>query len=120
MRSTESAFSDDVARRRAVIRRFIHDSHTAPIGLADLAERLNLSAGRAAHVTREVCGRTFVDLLTEGRLRTAANLLRHTNLSVLEVALRSGFGAASQFHRAFRRRFKSTPLQYRKKTEREA
>jgi len=112
------AFPDPLATRRAEIVRFVYTRHTAPVGLADLAERLKLSASRAAHAVKEVCGRTFVQLLTEARLRTAANLLHHTDLSVLEVSLRSGFGEVSHFHRAFRRRFGLTPLKYRKQAER--
>ncbi|MBI3829469.1 MAG: helix-turn-helix domain-containing protein [Planctomycetes bacterium] len=110
-------FADSLATRRAAIQRFIHTSHRAPVRLADLAERLNLSESRAAHAVKEVCGSTFVALLTEARLRTATGLLRHTNLGVLEIALRSGFGDASRFHRCFRARFKTTPLQYRKRAE---
>jgi len=115
--TSRDGFTDDLATRAALIRRFMQASHTAPVRLADLAERLGLSESRAAHAVREVCGQTFVELLTEARLRTAANLLRHTNLGVLEVALRSGFGDISNFHRCFRRRFKLTPLRYRKLAE---
>ncbi|MCW8132632.1 MAG: helix-turn-helix domain-containing protein [Planctomycetota bacterium] len=110
-------FVDDFATRRAAIQRFVQMRHTAPVRLADLAEQLNLSESRAAHAVKEVCGKTFVEMLTEARLRTASGLLRHTNLDILDVALRSGFGDVSHFHRCFRTRFKSTPLKYRKQAE---
>ena len=85
--------------------------------LQDLAEVLHLSESRAGHAVKEACGETFLKLLTEARLRTAANLLHHTNLSILDVALRSGFGEISHFHRSFRERFKTSPLKYRKLCE---
>ena len=44
-------------------------------------------------------------------------LLNHTALPILDVALRSGFGEISHFHRSFRERFKMTPLKYRKQCE---
>jgi AraC-like DNA-binding protein len=113
----KDSFRDDLASRRALIRNFIYSQHTQPVRLADLAERLHLSESRATHAVRETCGATFVDLLTEARLRTASALLTHTSLPVLEVALRSGFAEVSHFHRCFRSRFNVTPLQYCKQAE---
>lgn len=111
------AAADPLATRRAQIRSFIHARHTQPVRLEDLAEVLHLSESRAGHAVREACGKTFLKLLTEARLRTAAGLLQHTNVPVLEVGLRSGFGEISHFHRSFRTRFKLSPLQYRKQSE---
>ena len=115
---TNSAFfHDDLSTRRALIRNFIHLRHTQPVRLEDLAEVLHLSESRAGHAVKEACGRTFLKLLVEARLRTAAGLLQHTNISILDTALRSGFGEISHFHRSFRDRFKMTPLQFRKQSE---
>jgi AraC-like DNA-binding protein len=110
-------YPDSLARRRTIIRNFIHHHHREAVRLEDLAQVLHLSESRAGHAVKEACGDTFVKLLNEARLRTAAGLLQHTNVSVLEIALRSGFGEVSQFHRNFRERFKSTPLKYRKQAE---
>ncbi len=51
--------------------------------------------------------------LTNVRLRTACKLLRESNLSITEVALRSGFGDANYFSRAFRKAMDVTPTQFR-------
>ena len=110
-------FPDELSTRRTVIRNFIFSRHTQPVKLADLAEALHLSESRAGHAVKEACGETFLKLLTEARLRTAASLLNHTALPILDVALRSGFGEVSHFHRSFRERFRMTPLKYRKQCE---
>jgi AraC-like DNA-binding protein len=68
---------------------------------------------RCCHVVRHLFGTTFVQLVTDKRLRTAVTLLRNTDLPVLEVAHRSGFADVSTFHRVFRRRFGITPRTYR-------
>ena len=47
------------------------------------------------------------------RLGRSRQLLRETSLSILEVALAAGFASASQFSRAFRRSFGSTPREAR-------
>ncbi len=100
--------------RQQEILRFILSEHHRGIGLIDLANHLHLSIHRAAHVVRHACGRTFVDLLTEARLRSACAMLAHTELPVPEVASRSGFGDADHFHRVFRRRMGTTPGRFRK------
>jgi transcriptional regulator GlxA family with amidase domain len=43
------------------------------------------------------------------RLARARQLLRETSLSMLEIALATGFASASQFARAFRREFGHPP-----------
>ena len=99
--------------RKHRILRFVMERHHQPIGLGDLAEVLGLSLHRTAHVVKGTFGRTFVQLLTESRLRSACALLQHTELTVPEVAKRSGFGDPDHFHRIFRRDLKTTPGRFR-------
>lgn len=108
---------DDLASRRTLIQQFIHLRHTRPVRLADLAKTLHLSESRAGHVVRQVAGTTFVRLLTQARLSTAAELLRHTDLPVTEISVRSGFSELSHFHRYFKKRFGFTPRRYRMQAE---
>ncbi len=99
--------------RQHVIRYFIQERHTKQVTLADLAQRLHLSESRAGHAVRQACGQSFMEILTHARLRTAAGLLRHTDLSVGEVAEKSGFRNLSHFHRVFKGEFEMTPHKYR-------
>jgi AraC-like DNA-binding protein len=101
------------ATRRGRILHFVERHYCEEVSLADLAAELGLSPGRAAHVVRAECGASFVQLLTDARLDHAAGLLRHSALDITAVALASGFGDVSHFHRRFRRRFAATPLAWR-------
>jgi AraC-like DNA-binding protein len=56
---------------------------------------------------------TFVQMLTTARLSTAIALLRRSALPVLQIAMLSGFGDVSHFHRTFRARTGTTPQGYR-------
>jgi AraC-like DNA-binding protein len=103
------------SNRQHAIMQFILAEHARSISLADLARHLRLSRHRAAHAVREVCGRTFVELLTEARLRSAGAMLDHTELTVAEVATRSGFGDPDHFHRVFRRHLGFTPGAFRRR-----
>ncbi|MCW8130195.1 MAG: helix-turn-helix transcriptional regulator [Planctomycetota bacterium] len=103
--------------RRVEIRRFVQARHRSAVRLQDLAASLHISESRAGHAVREACGASFIELLIEARLATAASLLQHSNLSVLEAAARSGFGDISNFHSTFKKKFGVTPHQYRKTTQ---
>ncbi len=112
-RRTARALRDNLLKRQQLIQYFIQGNHTKPIGMADVAKLLHLSESRAGHAVKQACGRSFMELVLDARLRTVAGLLQNTNLSVSDIAEASGFHNASHFHHTFRRQFKTTPHQYR-------
>jgi AraC-like DNA-binding protein len=113
-RTPEAGGLGDLADRRRLIQGFLHANHTGTVGLADLAKALHLGESRTSHLVKELFGCSYVELLNELRLRTAASLLRESALSVTEVCLNSGFRDMSHFHRCFQKRFAITPLKYRR------
>jgi transcriptional regulator GlxA family with amidase domain len=72
---------------------------------------------RVAGVSLRQLERAFCKHLQRGlhghylqlRLSRARQLLRETSLSIMEIALATGFSSASQFARAFRRAYESSP-----------
>jgi AraC family cel operon transcriptional repressor len=78
-------------------------------------------AGRSrehvARACRQHTGLTPTNLITRMRLEHARRLLERTDLTVLDVALASGFSNMSLFHRRFRAATKLTPLRYRRKSQ---
>jgi AraC-like DNA-binding protein len=99
--------------RQVTILRFIEDHYSEPVTLDMLAKKLCLSASRTSHVVQQSCNSSFRELLVQKRLRVAMDLLLQSGMSVLEVALASGFEDVAHFHRLFRRRVRLTPGQYR-------
>ncbi len=65
---------------------------------------------------RKYLGVTPSEYLAEIRLNYAENLLKNTNLSVLEVSMEAGFDNLSWFHRLFRERFGTSPKKYRERS----
>lgn len=110
---TGTYFTNTIAIRETTIRLFIEENYMESGGLAMLAERLCLSQSRASHVVQKTCGVSYRELVIQKRLRVAAELLRQSGLSVLEVALASGFENIAHFHRLFKKRLGTTPGQYR-------
>lgn len=90
------------------------DTHLEwPLTVADLARVANVSASRLHALFREHLATTPKKYLTQRRQHRAAQLLAHTSLSVMEVALRVGYGDQAAFARAFRKHTGRTPLSCR-------
>ena len=58
--------------------------------------------------------RAFVNYLNELRLTRAAMLLTTTDTPVIEIAGMSGFNNISNFNRAFKMYYETTPSKYRR------
>lgn len=87
-------------------------------------ERMQQLAGRSPeHLARmfrqhlDMTPTTFVNGL---RLDYAAKLLAHSDMAILEVALEAGFENLSHFYHLFQKRFRISPLHYRRTNRRTA
>lgn len=104
----------DLPRAEAIRQHIVEHHAKAGYDLAQLAAHLELSPSRTGHAVREACGKGFIELLTETRLRTAIGLLRQTSLPVAQVLTLSGFANRAHSHQLFRRRFGRTPASFRR------
>lgn len=85
------------------------------LGLSALARQVQLSPTHFQRVFQAEIGESAQQLGVRIALQRAAAALLATQLSVLEIALDSGFESHEGFTRAFRRRFGTTPSDYRRR-----
>lgn len=83
------------------------------ISLGNVAEYCGMEASSFSHAFKQEHSSTFREFLLRYRVKKAAELLRHTNASVLEIACAVGFNDPSQFTRMFRRYLDTTPSGFR-------
>jgi AraC-like DNA-binding protein len=96
--------------------RFVETHFAEPLTLADLAGQAHLSVSRFSAEFRQHMRASPMEYLLQLRLRQAIHFLRDRNLSVAEVAERTGFNDPFYFSRQFRRHHGHSPLQYRKRS----
>jgi AraC family carnitine catabolism transcriptional activator len=84
-----------------------------PLGSRQLAELISVTPRQLERLFRQHLDETPSNFYLGLRLDKARQLLRQTDMSVLEVGLACGFESASYFSRSYRARFASSPSQDR-------
>ncbi len=85
-----------------------------PLTLQDVSDAVNISGAHLSSIFPSFVGCHFTEYLTQVRLKEAKYLLRESQLSVLEIAYKTGFGYISTMNRAFNRYLHISPSAYRK------
>ena len=84
------------------------------LSVEKLAARLGCSRRHLARLFHQHFGTSVVALRTEMRLLKAVSLLRNPATKIIYVARESGFNHLGLFHHCFKKRFGSSPGQWRK------
>ena len=99
-------------RRVRIALAFIADNYSAAISLDDAAARVGLGAARLSRLLTAQTGRSFMDHLTDARIRKAREELAEGRRSVKEIAAACGYPDANYFSRAFKKIAGVTPSEY--------
>lgn len=83
--------------------------HVDTATLGSLAARFSYHPNYVSTLLRQETGKSFSELLLEQRMERAAILLRGTDLPVAEVARTLGYLNTSNFHKAFRAYYGTSP-----------
>jgi transcriptional regulator GlxA family with amidase domain len=87
----------------------MEESLEEPLSRQQLAKLAGVSLRQLERAFRGTLQRGIHQHYLALRLERSRQLLRETSLAIVEVALATGFGSASQFARAFRRVFGFSP-----------
>jgi AraC-like DNA-binding protein len=104
-----------IADRRRIdeICTYLHQRFDGEVDFVELAKTVHMSQACLCRFFRRATGRTMTTYINQLRIGMAAQLLVNSDLSVLEIAFRVGFGNYSNFSRHFRRMKGVTPLSLR-------
>lgn len=105
---------DGTLTRKELIRSFIVKHSHEDLSLGDLAKELGLCEGHCSREVKRLMGMPFSSYLQTERLKRAAILLRHSGLTVEEVATRVGFSDPYHFNKSFKSYVGSPPGKWRK------
>jgi len=89
--------------------------HPEPIRIHELADLVHLSHSQFDRRFKELFHQTPQQYILQVRLNAACHALCHTDDSIAEISVRTGFADQSHFTRQFRKALKMTPLEYRRR-----
>ena len=112
--SLDSYFSGSTGRKVQNVRRIINSNLEKEISIEELAVKVNLNRTTLQKVFKEMYGLTVNEYRTKARLQLAKNLLASTDLSITEIAGRSGYANASKFAEVFKKNEGILPKDWRK------
>ncbi len=110
----EETMSDPRMQSFKTMMHFISNNYQEQITLGDIAASGNVSKSLCNTLFHQYVGESPINYLMHFRSRKVAELLRSGNLSMSEIAARTGFGGVSYMSETFRKFFEKSPREYRK------
>lgn len=96
---------------------YISKEYRESIRIECLAEKCNMSETHFRRLFVEYMNMTPVDYINMVRVQRACELMKKTNDSMNEIAVKVGFATTSTFNRNFKRIVGTTPYQWKKNPE---
>lgn len=95
--------------------KLINDNLDSPdLSVAMLSQHLGMSQRQLSRKVRQLTELDTQTCIRTARIRQAKRLLRHSDMSVFDVAVKCGFDSASYFSRVFRLEVGKSPSDYRR------
>lgn len=95
------------------VKRLIDDHYMEDIGLGWLAERVFLTQTYLSYLFNKEAGLTLVKYITKVRMLKAAELLRHTNMTIADIGAKVGYLNDSYFCKIFKNHHGISPAKFR-------
>lgn len=106
---------DTRCRRIGELSNLISQDFSRQKNTAELAAKMNMTAGNLNRVVRSETGMTLSSYIETAVMTEACRQLAFTRMPVFEIAFRLGYTEASYFSRRFRNRIGISPSDYRTK-----
>ncbi|MDO5426209.1 MAG: AraC family transcriptional regulator [Eubacteriales bacterium] len=110
---------DKSREKLKLVLKYMEMNYQEKITIAQMASLCYYSESHFMKFFRNCMGMGFTAYLNGYRLAMAARLLLTTDRAVSEIAADTGFDNISYFNRLFRKKYGTTPVQYRKGLEHE-
>lgn len=96
---------------------YVAEHYYENLMLADVAQKVGISAGYLSTLFQKQLAKGFVDYLNEVRIEHACTYLRQNYLKVYEIAYRVGFKDEKYFSKVFKKVTGQSPSEYQKQNQ---
>lgn len=98
---------------------YVRSHYTENLHINNMAYRYAFSPNYFSYLFKKETGCSFVKYIIKLRIEYACTLFKHTDLSVQQVAQKTGYTDSQYFFRVFKKNTGLTPSEYRKKMQRQ-
>lgn len=117
-RAARASENADVVMQQ--MREFIEENYMHDLNLTLLAERFHYNTSYLSELFRLKIGKTFIDYMTEIRMRHASRLLKETSLHITSIIELIGFSNVSYFSTKFKKFYGTSPSEYRQNSDKQS
>lgn len=110
-------YSDDDLKR---VLNYIDRNIKRGITLDDAAECVNMSSSYFSKFFKKSTGINFITYVTDRKIEFAKDMLRSTDMPVINIAYELSYNETNYFSKAFKKKVGMTPVEYRERCAREA
>lgn len=93
---------------------YINKNYDKDIKIDDICDFLNINKSYFCTIFKKETGYTYTNFLNKVRIEKSKELLNHSDLSIMDVALSVGFNNHNYYTTTFKKFYDKTPLEYRK------
>lgn len=115
--SLEISIHDKNYKKLMPVLQYIDEYYTEKIQISELSKIIHVCDDRLIRLFKEVIGETPVEYIVNIRVEHALKLLMEDELSITEIAERSGFGSATYMTRVFKQKLGMSPRKCRLREE---
>ena len=91
---------------------YVESHYHEPLSLKTISYELNISAPYLGKLFSDELGETFTTWLNRLRVEKAIELMKTTDLSIREIALKTGYVNSNYFYKLFKKYMKVSPGEY--------
>ncbi|SFR64901.1 AraC family transcriptional regulator [Anaeromicropila populeti] len=113
--SDKTSHQSEITQKMIDVCSYLSQNCTKDLTLLMAANYAGFSKYHFSRLFSEFTGSSFIEFLTNERLKQAVELLLNEKLSITDVAMMSGFSSISTFNRCFQKYKHDTPSNFRKK-----
>ena len=103
----------NMTKKMADVCLYISENYATPLTLDDGAQFMGVSKSYFAHLFKQYTNSTFIDFLTEVRVKRAQSLFLNPGVQIIDIAYDSGFSSLSSFNRSFKNITGLSPSKFR-------
>lgn len=110
---TQQNNEDSIEARMHAVTRYIHNYYTEDLTLEQIAKEFFISPYYLSRCFKSIIGFTVIQYIQLVRVRAVRQYLLYTDMSITDIAQKTGFNSFSQFNRVFNKFCDISPSKFR-------